>query len=40
MNNSDIYEIGLVISMIIFFTTIIYVCTDTKPIKFNNIKQM
>lgn len=38
MNNSDIYEIGLVISMIIFFAIIIYVCTDIKNIKFNNIK--
>lgn len=38
MNNSDIYEIGLVVSMIIFFSTLIYVCTDIKHIRFNNIK--
>lgn len=39
MNNSNFYEPGLVLSIAIFLTLLIFICIDMKYNKFDNIKR-
>ena len=39
MNNSNFYELGLVVSIAIFLTLLIFICIDMKYNKFDNIKR-
>lgn len=39
MNESSLYELGLVLSIAIFLTLLIFICIDMKYTKFGNIKR-
>lgn len=39
MNDSSLYEVGLVLSIFIFLTLLIFICIDMKYTEFGNIKR-
>lgn len=39
MNDSSLYEVGLVLSITVFLTLLIFICIDMKYTEFDNIKR-
>ena len=39
MNDSSLYEVGLILSIFIFLTLLIFICIDMKYTEFGNIKR-
>lgn len=39
MNENSLYEVGLILSITIFLTLLIFICIDMKYTKFGNIKR-